>query len=166
VSRARRLAGMAFVFPCVMLMQMISAGAMGGAISSAVARALGGGQREEADALVLHSIVVNAALGALGSGVVLALGPRLYRALGAEGASLDAALTYSNVVFAGNVLLWVMSALASVIRGTGNMLLPALVTSAGLVVLVPLSPCLIFGWGPSPRWASQGEGSRCSCTTR
>ena len=37
------LAGMALVFPVVMLMQMVSAGAMGGGISSAVARALGAG---------------------------------------------------------------------------------------------------------------------------
>src|SRR5690349_4318373 len=48
------LAGMALVFPCVMLMQMISAGAMGGGISSAIARALGAKRRDEADALVLH----------------------------------------------------------------------------------------------------------------
>src|SRR5262249_38620062 len=52
------LAGMALVFPVVMLVQMVSAGAMGGGISSAVARALGGGRRDEADALVLHAIVV------------------------------------------------------------------------------------------------------------
>ena len=38
------LAGMALVFPGVMLMQMISAGAMGGGISSAIARALGRGR--------------------------------------------------------------------------------------------------------------------------
>src|SRR4029077_5794126 len=35
------LAGMALVFPGVMLMQMISAGAMGGGISSAISRAIG-----------------------------------------------------------------------------------------------------------------------------
>src|SRR5206468_11476797 len=58
------LAGMALVFPGVMLMQMISAGAMGGGISSAIARALGRGQREEADALVLHAVVINVLLGA------------------------------------------------------------------------------------------------------
>src|SRR5262249_54280482 len=51
------LAGMALVFPVVMLVQMISAGAMGGGISSAVARALGAGRRDEADALVLHAVV-------------------------------------------------------------------------------------------------------------
>ena len=37
------LAGMALVFPVVMLMQMTSAGAMGGGIASAIARALGAG---------------------------------------------------------------------------------------------------------------------------
>ena len=42
------LAGVALVFPAVMLMQMMSAGAMGGGISSAVARALGGGRRGDA----------------------------------------------------------------------------------------------------------------------
>jgi Na+-driven multidrug efflux pump len=38
------LAGMALVFPVVMLLTMISAGSLGGGISSAVARALGGGR--------------------------------------------------------------------------------------------------------------------------
>src|ERR1051325_5654865 len=45
------LAGMALVFPVVMLMQMVSAGAMGGWISSAAARALGRGSRNDADSL-------------------------------------------------------------------------------------------------------------------
>src|SRR2546427_12879470 len=37
------LAGIALVFPLVMLMQTMSAGRMGGGIASAIARALGGG---------------------------------------------------------------------------------------------------------------------------
>jgi len=40
------LAGLALVFPLVMLLQMTSAGAMGGGVSSAVARALGAGAHE------------------------------------------------------------------------------------------------------------------------
>ena len=153
------LAGMALVFPGVMLMQMVSGGAMGGGISSAIARALGGGRRAEADALVLHALVINGALGAVCSVLMLLFGPTLYRALGGEGGSLDAALRYSNVVFAGNILLWVMNALASVIRGTGNMLVPALVTCGGVVLLVPLSPCLIFGIGPFPALGVAGGGA-------
>jgi putative MATE family efflux protein len=153
------LAGMALVFPGVMLMQMISAGAMGGGISSAIARALGAGRRQTADQLVLHAVVINVALGAVFSVAVLLFGPSLYRALGGSGASLDAALRYSDVVFAGTVLLWLMNALASVIRGTGNMLMPALVICAGVVVLIPLSPCLIFGIGPFPALGVAGGGA-------
>ena len=74
------LAGMALVFPVVMLMQMVSAGAMGGGISSAVARALGAGRRDEADALVLHAMIVNVALGAFFSILMLVFGRPIYRA--------------------------------------------------------------------------------------
>jgi putative MATE family efflux protein len=150
------LAGVALVFPLVMLMQMMSAGAVGGGISSAVARALGAGRRTDADALILHALVVAGVFGLLLMAAVVVGGPRLYRAMGGDGASLAAALTYSNVVFAGAVLLWIFNSLANVIRGTGNMTVPALVTSAGVVVLLPLSPCLILGWGPFPRLGVAG----------
>jgi putative MATE family efflux protein len=153
------LAGMALVFPGVMLMQMVSAGAMGGGISSAIARALGAGRRDTADQLVLHAVLINVGLGLTFSVLVLLFGPGLYRALGGSGASLDAALRYSNVVFAGTVLLWLMNALASVIRGTGNMMMPAWVICAGVVILIPLSPCLIFGIGPFPTLGVAGGGA-------
>src|SRR6202007_3011086 len=52
------LAGVALVFPVVMLMQMMSAGAMGGGISSAIARALGAGRRDDADALTFHALAI------------------------------------------------------------------------------------------------------------
>ena len=152
------LAGMALVFPGTMLMQMMSAGAMGGGISSAIARALGRGQRDQADALVLHALLVNGFIGVLFTVGMLAWGPAVYRAMGAEGAVLQAALQYSNVVFAGALLLWVFNALASVVRGTGNMLVPAAVICGGVVVLVPVSPCLIFGWGPFPALGIAGGG--------
>ena len=152
------LAGMALVFPGVMLMQMISAGAMGGGISSAIARALGAGRRDQADALVLHALVINVALGAFFSVIMLAFGRPIYRALGGGGGELEAALSYSNVVFAGSVLLWLLNGLANVIRGTGNMLVPALVICVGVVVLVPLSPLLIFGVGPFPAFGIAGGG--------
>src|SRR5262245_42129224 len=144
------LAGMALVFPGFMLMQMLSAGAMGGGISSAIARALGARRRDDADALVLHALIINVALGLTFSALVLLFGPSLYRTLGGEGASLEAALTYSNIVFAGTAVVWLMNALASVIRGTGNMAVPALAICGSLVLPVPLSPCLIFGIGSFP----------------
>lgn len=152
------LAAMAIVFPVLMLMQTVSGGAFGGGISSAIARAIGAGRHDEADALVLHAIVLTGVLGLLCSIVILSFGPTIYRALGGEGASLKAALTYSNVVFLGMPILWVMNGLAAVIRGTGNLTIPAIGICGGVVILVPLSPLLIFGIGPFPRIGVAGGG--------
>jgi putative MATE family efflux protein len=144
------LAGVALAFPALMLMQMMSSGAMGGGISSAIARALGARRGQDADALALHALVIGAAFGLTFMVLILVFGRPLYSAMGGHGAALEAALTYSNVIFSGIVLLWIFNSLANVIRGTGNMLVPAVVTCVGAVLLIPLSPCLIFGWGPFP----------------
>ncbi|MDO8773800.1 MAG: MATE family efflux transporter [Burkholderiaceae bacterium] len=144
------LAGMALVFPIVMLMQMTSAGAMGGGIASSIARALGAGRRKDADALVLHAIVIALGFGLAFTLALLVGGRWLYTLMGGSGAALEAALTYSHWVFVGAILVWLFNSLAAVIRGTGNMALPAKVMVIGVVGLVPLSPLLIFGWGPIP----------------
>ena len=150
------LAGMALVFPVVMLMQMTSAGAMGGGIASAIARALGAQRRDDADALVLHSMVIALGFGLLFSAAVLGGGRWLYTRMGGSGGALDAAMVYSNWVFAGAVLVWLFNSLSAVIRGTGNMAYPAIVTVAGAVGLVPLSAWFIFGGGPLPGWGIAG----------
>jgi putative MATE family efflux protein len=152
------LAGMALVFPILMFVQMVSAGAVGGGMLSAISRSLGGGRQDEANGLVWHAVAIAAALGSLTTASVLAFGPALFRAMGGTGGSLDAATTYSAAVFSGALLVWLFNALAAVIRGTGNMSLPATVTCGGAVALVPLSPALIFGWGPIPQLGIFGGG--------
>ena len=144
------LAGMALVFPAVMLMQMTSAGAMGGGIASAIARALGARRRDDADALVLHALLIAAVFALAFMVTVVAGGRWLYTRMGGRGGALDAAMVYSNWVIGGALLVWLFNTLSAVIRGAGNMALPAYVTVAGAVLLLPLSPLLIFGWGPLP----------------
>src|SRR5215471_18357269 len=134
------LAGIALVFPLLMVIQMISAGAMGCGILSSVARALGSNRREDAN--VLAWVAVAVALGVLTTAAAYAGGSHLYALMGGRDGSLAAALTYSNIVFAGAIPLWLYNSLAAVIRGTGNMIVPASVTVAGALVLLPLSPAL------------------------
>src|SRR5262249_37089974 len=131
---------------------------MGGGISSAIARALGAGRRGGAEALVLHALAISVAFGLVFMLAVLGGGRWLYGAMGGSGTALTAALTCSNVVFAGALLVWLFNSPANVIRGTGNMALPATVTCAGAAVLIPVSPCLIFGWGPCPQLGVAGGG--------
>ena len=92
------LAGVSLVFPLVMLMQTMSAGGMGGGVASAVARALGGGRRADADALVIHAIVIALAMGgALHAGASSWPAPRSIHAMGGRDEVLAAAVAYSRV---------------------------------------------------------------------
>jgi putative MATE family efflux protein len=136
--------------PLYMLMQMMSAGAMGGGISSAVARALGAGRREEAEALALHALAIALVLGLAFTLAALLGGPQLYRRLGGTGEPLAAALAYSNIIFGAAILPWLMNSLASVLRGTGNMAVSAGALIAAALGSIMLAPPLMFGIGPLP----------------
>ena len=137
------LAGLALVFPLLMLLQMTSAGAMGGGVSSAIARALGSGDAARARRLVVHALVIAAAMSAAFTLLILLLGRPIYALLGGEGESLAHALSYSNVVFAGALTVWLANTLSSVLRGTGNMLLPAVALIGAALVHLPLSATLV-----------------------
>src|SRR5262245_2479522 len=65
------LAGVSLAFPFVMLIQHTAASGMGGGVSSAIARALGAGKRDVADALTLHTFVLALGLAAAFSTVLL-----------------------------------------------------------------------------------------------
>src|SRR5437763_4646937 len=95
------LAAMALVFPFAMLTQMMSAGAMGGGVSSAVSRALGAGDVDRARGLAAHALVIGTIAGVLYSLFFLLFGPALYAPLGGHGRVLTLAVDYSNVLFSG-----------------------------------------------------------------
>ena len=139
------LAGVSLVFPVLSWIGAVSQGAVGGGVVTAIARALGRGDREHADKLVWCALTVAAALGSLTTALVLWFGPHFYARMGAHGASLSAALTYSHLIFSGAILIWTFNLLLATVRGTGNMMLPLVVVCGGAAVLIPLSPLLIFG---------------------
>src|SRR5580692_8263726 len=152
------LAGAALVFPVFMLMTMMSNGGFGSGVASSVARAVGAGRRDDADAALFHAMVLAVLVGALFTLAAEMAGPLLYRALGGRGDALDAALRYSNLLFAGSIPVWVVNLQAAALRGAGNVKVPALVTLVGAIVMIPLSPLLIFGFGPIPRLGIGGAG--------
>src|SRR5258706_3712396 len=89
------LAGIALVFPFVMLTQMMSAGAMGGGVSSAISRALGAGNRDRAATLALHAAMIGACAGLFFTVVMLAVGRQFYALLVGRGGVVVQAVAYS-----------------------------------------------------------------------
>jgi putative MATE family efflux protein len=152
------LAGVSLAFPFVMLIQHTAASGMGGGVSSAIARALGAGKRDVADALALHAFVLALGLAAAFSTVLLLGAPFVCRWMGGHGEMLSAALAYANVAFAGAVSICMLNLLGSAVRGTGNMGLPAGVIVGSVIAHILISPLLIFGWGPMPALGPAGAG--------
>ena len=150
------LAGMALVFPMVMFQMMLSGGAMGGGVSSAVSRAFGAGDLPRANALAVHALWIALAAGALYMALMLSLGPRLFAALGGGGEALAQAVAFANVAFLGSVFIWLINTLASVIRGSGNMTVPSATLVVVAVAQVLIGGALGLGWGPVPRLGMPG----------
>jgi putative MATE family efflux protein len=150
------LAGASLAFPWVMMVLQTTNSGMGVGVSSAVARALGAGRRDRADALVLHTFLLALAVAAIYSTVLLLGAPFLFRWMGGRDEMLADALSYANVALGGAVVICVSNLLGNAVRGTGNMSLPASVLVGCVLVHIAISPVLIFGLGPLPALGPAG----------
>ncbi|MEC3909220.1 MATE family efflux transporter [Sphingobium sp. CR2-8] len=153
------LAGASLVFPFYMLMSTMSAGGLGSGVSSAAARAMGADRRDDVQRIFAHAIMMALIVGLSFTALMLILGPWIYRSLAGSGAALDAAVQYSNIIFAGIVFMWVNNLLGAAFRGIGNPRLPARIALVGAVIVVPASPVLIFGLGPIPPMGIAGAAA-------
>ena len=150
------LAGLALVFPMVMLLNTMSAGAMGGGVASSIARALGAGNEQRAQSLVMHAVAIAIVAGLIFTAVFLLFGEAMYRLLGGAGAPLTEAMAYSNVVFSGAVAMWMTNTLAATVRGMGNMRIPAIALLGTAALQIVLGGGMGLGIGPFPKMGMAG----------
>ena len=132
------LAGYAVVLPFSLLLGQMSAGAMGGGVVSAIARALGAKRPEEASAMVVHALAI-AMLFAAGFLLAMVVLPRpILTAIGGEAAA-EQGVPYAIALFGlGAVPAWLANTLASVLRGAGRHALAARVNSLAWLTFPPL----------------------------
>lgn len=150
------LAGMALVFPLLMLIQMLSTAAFGGAVTGATARALGSGDTQRAQAILWHVVYLAISLALLLVIIHFIAGEAVLRLLGGEDDVLQQALDYTSILFPGCIVMWLFNMMLCVERGAGNVQLPAMLMILGAIIQVPLSGALILGWGLFPQLGIKG----------
>lgn len=155
---AEPLAAAALVLPLIMLMGMMSAGSMGGGVSASISRALGAGNQARAEALARHAAVIGLALGLFFTLLLTLFGEAVFHLLGGRGETLRQALLYAHIVFAFATAIWLSNMLASVLRGSGDMVGPSAALLIGSVLQVVMGGTLCFGWGPAPALGIVGVG--------
>lgn len=150
------LAAIALMFPAMMLIQMMANGSIGGALSSSIARALGRGRKDQAEALIWHGIVIAVSASALFWLIWWLSGAALLNRLNVSAAVISDASFYGHVLFVGGIVLWMMGIITAVYRGMGEMRLPAIIIVIGALLQIPLSGALILGWAGLPKLGVAG----------
>ena len=159
------LAAIALVFPFQMLTQNIAFGGIGGSVASSLARALGAARHDDARALVVHTAILAAAFALAFTAFAWTMAPSLYALMGGVGEALQQAVLYSNVWFAGAVLLWAFAMQSSLLRGAGDAATPGLYGFFGSLFYVPLAGVLALGVGEWPGFGLVGLALAMLITT-
>lgn len=150
------LAGLALVFPFVMLQQMMSGGAMGGGVSSSIARALGAHDEARARSLAAHAAVIGLSAGLVLAVLLFVFAHDLFYLLGGRDAALAEGLAYARVYAVAIVAVWLTNTLASIVRGAGNMRIPSTTIFIAAVGQIVVGGSLGLGLGPFPRLGMAG----------
>lgn len=144
-SGADALAAVALVYPLIILSGMFSAGAIGGAVSGQTARAIGAGDYEDASAVLVCAVLISVVGGLLMWLLVVQFGPLLYNYASDSATVVQAAQRYATLLFPAITAYWLFNMLASVLRGTGDMVRPALIAGTLLVSYTVLAWLVLPG---------------------
>jgi putative MATE family efflux protein len=143
------IGAVSLVFPVSLLAITAMAGGVGSGAASAVARALGGGRREHAALVAGHALVLSVVIGIVFALVVYVGAPVLFRLMGARGEVHASATLFARIVFGGAAITFLGGMFDSVLRGEGNVRVPALWSITSLVLQMVCTPIFMFtfGWG-------------------
>lgn len=152
---ALQLAAMSFSFPVVLISGGLSMG-LGIGTTAHISRALGADDRELAKRissqahLLAFLIVLTLAVAGL-----LTIEP-LFRALGADAATLPLIRTYMTIWYVGLPFVIIPMIGINVLQATGDTKIPGLVLTLSVLLNIGLDPLLIFGIGPFPEMGIAG----------
>jgi putative MATE family efflux protein len=150
------LASLALVFPLQSLMLMMAGGAIGGGTASAVARALGAGDQEAAEAAAWHAVLIGLVMAGIYMIVLGYFARPMFAMFGAKADVLDGAVAYSHIAFGGAASVWALQVCFAILRGSGDTTTPARAVLGSSILQVFLSGALTLGWGPFPKLGVTG----------
>ena len=144
------LASLALVFPFQTLMQMMAGGAIGGGVTSAVARALGADDTARAENIAWHSVLVGVGMSFVFLVVLGLCASPIFSLLDGSGNASGGAVNYAYIAFGGATAFWGMYILSAVLRGVGDTTTPARAITIASIAQIALSGTLTLGWGGLP----------------
>lgn len=149
------LAALGFTFPVSFSLIAVALG-IGVGCSSVLSRLHGGGDRESAQRITTHSLLLAVLLGLVVMVAGLASIDQIFGLLGADRRTLPLVREYMEIYYFGGFLLILPLVGNFAMRSVGDARAPALIMSLSAAINVALDPLLIFGLLGFPRLEMQG----------
>lgn len=141
------IAAVSLVFPLSLVAITAMNSGIGGGSASAIARALGAGDEDAADSAAEHGLALSVVVGLAFAALMLAAARTVFDWMGGSGPVLDLAVPFARIVFGGATVTFLSGMLDAILRGEGNVRIPAIWSTTSLLLQMATTPLLVFGAG-------------------
>jgi putative MATE family efflux protein len=138
------IAAVSLVFPIALIMMTVISGGIGAGVASGIARALGAGRSGDACGVAEHAIALTTGMSIAGTIATELGGSALFRAMGGRDLVLEQATTFARVLFGGMLITFTVGTFDSILRGSGNVRVPALCSTLSLLLQIAFTPLFMF----------------------
>ncbi len=136
------LSAVGFFFPFFFMVFALAAGiGVGG--SSAISRRIGAQDKENADAIASHTMVIMLIIAFIITVPFMILAPNIFAAMGA-GPIVPTATAYARILFAGTLILLFSNISSALLRGEGDVKRAMIVMMLGAGLNIILDPIFIY----------------------
>ncbi len=136
------LAAIGFVLPFYMIMISISTG-IGIGSGSAISRRIGANDKEGADNIAIHSIILSIIIAIVFTIVLYIFSDKIFILIGASESS-NMAISYGRIIFAGSIVLFFTNVAYALLRGEGDAKRAMFAIVIGAVANIILDPIFIY----------------------
>ncbi|MBW2623740.1 MAG: MATE family efflux transporter [Deltaproteobacteria bacterium] len=140
------LSAVGFFFP-FHFMAMALAGGVGIGAGAAISRQIGAKNKEGADNIAAHTIVIMLALVIPLTFLMLILTEPILKGMGATGDSLALSVSYARIMFSGLILIFFTNIANSILRSEGDARRAMYAMLAGAILNIILDPIFIYTLG-------------------
>lgn len=144
---ADAIAAVSLIFPISLLAQTIMVGGIGTGVAAAIARALGSGAKRQAIAVAEHALALGVLAGLAFGALVFFGAESLFRVMGGSPEVVALAVPYAHLLFGGAVIPFAGAMFDSIMRGEGEVRVPATWSTVSLVLQMGVTPLFMFGIG-------------------
>lgn len=136
------LAAVGFVLPFFMMSYAIATG-IGVGAGSALSRRIGSKDKQGADNVAIHSIILTLAISLVFTFILFFSARSLFEFIGAE-KTIDMAVSYGRVIFLGSIFLFFVNVAFAILRGEGDVKRAMYAMIFGSALNIILDPIFIY----------------------